>query len=116
MQQIQLIFDRLVDAKKRAKDIKIQFKDALQSSLEYQDYKEKIKTIRERMKQIQASIKQDMSSEIMKLEDLGVDIESEQMMLSDAAMTQLMKGETVEVEDEYGNKYEPVITVKFKKI
>jgi hypothetical protein len=32
------------------------------------------------------------------------------------AMTTLMDGRTVEVEDEYRNKYDPVFKVKFKKM
>jgi len=31
-------------------------------------------------------------------------------------MTKLMKGETVEVKDEYDNTYEPIFSVRFKKI
>ena len=36
-------------------------------------------------------------------------------MLNDLALTPLMKGETVEVKDEFENAYEPTWKVNFKK-
>jgi len=37
-------------------------------------------------------------------------------MINDIAMTMVMKGETVSVNDKYENEYEPLFTVKFKKV
>ena len=36
-------------------------------------------------------------------------------LMSDMALNKLVSGETVEVVDEAGDKYEPLFTVKFKK-
>ena len=66
-------------------------------------------------KQIENSIKQDFSGEFQKLDDFKIDLESDNTMLSDAAFSKLVKGETVAVVDEYDNNYEPLFTVKFKK-
>jgi predicted nuclease with TOPRIM domain len=115
MQDIQELFNRIQVTKKQAKDIRSAYKDALSSSGEYVEINEKIKTLRERKKQIEASIKSDFSGEFTKLEDYKVDLESDNTMLSDAALTKLMKGETVQVVDEYNNTYEPQFNVKFKK-
>jgi hypothetical protein len=43
------------------------------------------------------------------------DIAADNLLLSDAAMTMMMKGERVEVQDEYNNVYDPIFQVKFKK-
>jgi predicted nuclease with TOPRIM domain len=115
MQDIQEIFNHIQEIKKKSKDIRSAYKDALATSSEYQEINEKMKALRERKKQIETSIKADFSSELMKLDDYAVDLESDNTMLSDAALTKLMKGETVEVKDEYNNAYEPVFSVKFKK-
>ncbi|MFA6105234.1 MAG: hypothetical protein WC725_01375 [Patescibacteria group bacterium] len=115
MQDIQEIFNRIQEIKKKSKDIRGAYKDALSASGEYKDVEEKIKVLRERKKQIEISVKNDFSGEFTKLEDFKVDLESDNTMLSDAALTKLMKGETVEVVDEYSNKYEPEFSVKFKK-
>lgn len=115
MQQLQIIFNRIQENKKKIKDIKLAYKDALSTSDEYKHLSDKIKELNARKKQVVESIKQGFSGEFQKLDDLKIDLESDQTMLSDAAMTKLMKGETVEVMDEYNNKYEPLFSAKFKK-
>ncbi|OGH68343.1 MAG: hypothetical protein A3I29_00885 [Candidatus Magasanikbacteria bacterium RIFCSPLOWO2_02_FULL_44_11] len=115
MATIQEIFIRIGETKKKQKDIRAAYKDALATSLEYQELTDKLKTLREKKKQIEGSVKQQFSSELTKLDDFAIDLASDQELLNDAALTTLMKGETVEVMDEYENKYEPVFSVKFKK-
>jgi len=115
MQNIQEIFNHIQELKKRQKDIRTTYKDALDGSSEYKEINEKIKALRMRKKQIEANVKQDFSGEFEKLDEVKIDLESDSVLLSDAALTKLMKGETVSVEDEYNNNYEPVFSVKFKK-
>ncbi len=115
MADIQEIFSRILETKKKQKDIKSAYRDALASSEEYKTIDGKIKELRARKKQIENSIKQDFSGEFQKLDDFAVDLESDNTMLSDAAFSKLVKGETVAVVDEYNNNYEPLFTVKFKK-
>lgn len=115
MQDIQEIFNRIQQIKKQQKDLRNNYKDALNNSGEYAEINEKLRTLRERKKQIELSVKSDMGSDYTKLEDLKIDLESDMEMLSDMALTKMMKGETIEVKDEYDNKYEPVFTVRFKK-
>lgn len=115
MQNIQEIFNRIQVNKKKQKDIKATYKEALTSSQEYQEILEKLKTLKLRKKQIEETIKNDFSAEFIKLDDLEIDLSSDVEMLSDAAFTMMMKGEKVEVKDEYDNVYEPLPSVKFKK-
>ncbi len=115
MPDIQEIFSRIQATKKKQKDIRSAYKDALANSGEYQEIAEKTKTLRERKKQIELAIKADFQSEFTKLDDYKIDLESDNAILADAALSKIMKGETVEVTDEYENKYEPVWSIKFKK-
>lgn len=116
MQNIQEIFNRIQEAKKKQKDIRTAYKDALASSLEYQELTEKLKTMREKKKEIERVTKEQFSSEFIKLDDLKIDIESDQEMLNDIALSKVMKGESIEITDEYDNEYEPLFSVKFKKM
>jgi predicted nuclease with TOPRIM domain len=115
MQSIQEIFNRIQETKKKQKDIKTTYKDALAGVAEYQEITDKLKQLREKKKQIEAQVQQDFSSEFTKLDDYKIDIESDMTLLSDAVLTKVMKGETIEIEDEYNNKYEPIFKVNFKK-
>ena len=115
MQDIQEVFNRIQENKKKQKDIRRAYKDALENSQEYKEINDKMKTLRERKKQIENSIKESFSSEFTKLDDLKIDLESDMVMLGDISLTKLMKGETVEVVDQYNNKYDPQFSVRFKK-
>ncbi len=115
MQDIQEIFNRMQEVKKQQKDIRSAYKEALEVSPEYKELNDKIKTLRERKKQIENTTKESFSGEFVKLDDFKIDLESDNVLLSDIALTKLMKGETVQVTDEYNNSYEPQFTVKFKK-
>ena len=116
MQNIQEIFNRIQVAKKKQKDIRTAYKDALASSLEYQELTEKLRTMREKKKQIEQTTKEQFSGEFIKLEDLKIDIESDQEMLNDIALNKVMKGESIEIRYEYDNEYEPLFSVKFRKM
>lgn len=115
MATLQEIFVRINENKKKQKDIRTAFKDALATSLEYKEITEKMKTLREKKKQIENTTKQQFSEELTKLEDYAIDLASDMELLSDAALTKFIKGEPIEITDEYENRYEPVFTVKFKK-
>ncbi len=114
-QDIQSIFNRIQETKKKMKDIKVMLRDALDSNGEYQEMMEKSKVLRENKKRVETAIKEGFSSEMQKLDDLKIDIESDTEMLNDMALTKMMKGETFELSDEYKNNYEPIFSVKFKK-
>ena len=116
MQDIQEIFSRVREAKKQMKDLKAAYKDALETSQEYQETSEALKTLREKKKQIERVTKEQFASELTKIDDLKIDIASDMELLSDIALTKFMKGEEVEIRDEYDNSYEPVFKVNFKKV
>jgi len=116
MANLQEVFNRLEKAKKEQKDIKAMYRDALKNSSSYQETLEEIKSFKEKKKKIEDGIKDDFVKEFDKLEIIKNEIETDKMLLSDAALSQYLKGENVEIIDEYNNRYEPIFTVRFKKI
>ncbi len=115
MQNIQEIFDRIQKHKKEHKELKAAYKDALKVSQPYQKIVEELMALREKKKKMEFSIKEDFVAEFTKLESLEVDIASDMEMLNDLAITQIMKGESVSVIDQYQNSYDPIFSVRFKK-
>lgn len=116
MQDLQEIFNRIQETKKKQKDIKKAYRDALATSLQYQEITEKLKTLRIKKKEVEIATKNSFAAEFTKLDDLQIDIESDQELLNDVAMTKLMKGESLALKDTNDQEYEPIFSVKFKKV
>ena len=116
MSQVQEIFDRLQKFKGEQKELKTMYRDALRNSAEFQKVKEELDKLKEDKKAIEAKVKEEFANELDKLEVLGNEIKNDSQVLSDAALAKLMKGEKVEIKDEYEVEYEPIVNVKFQKI
>jgi hypothetical protein len=116
MERIQEVFNKIEEIKKEQREIKKSYRDALSNSQEYQDVVDKLSTLKDRKKQVEEGIKDDFNSEFTRLEDLKIDLEAEKEMLSDIALNKLVKGEKLEIKDQYDNQYEPIFSVKFKKL
>lgn len=115
MENIQEIFNRVQETKRKQKEIKSAYRDALANSEEHKKISEEIKTLKERKKKIEEMIKSDFNSEFAKLDGLKLDIETDNILLSDLALNTYAKGEKIEIKDQYENQYEPVFSVRFKK-
>lgn len=115
MSKLQKIFDRILVSKKEQKELKLMYKDALAQNRDYQIIQEKIKELTAKRKIIQDEVEADFRGEFNKLETLKLDIENDNMLLSDLALTMYTKGEKVEVVDARGIKYDPSFSAKFKK-
>lgn len=116
MQDIQEIFNKIEESKKEMKDIKATYKGALENVQEYMEIQEQMKALREKKKRVEETVKAQFASEITKLEDLKIDIESDMELLSDIAISKIAKGESIGITDKYSNEYEPTFKVKFKKV
>lgn len=116
MKDLQEVFVRLQEAKKRQKEIRSMYKDALDNTPGYKELVEELKTMRDKKKQVETAIKEQFAKEMIELDDLKVDIESDNQLITDIALTQYVQGNTVEVTDEYENQYEPIFKVSFKKV
>ena len=116
MKNIQEIFNEIQNFKKTRKEIGNEYRDALFQAAGYEDLQEEMKKLRDKKKLIETGVRADMGSRFEELEKAKREIASLEQMLTDAAMTTLMKGETVEITDQYESKYEPAYKISFKKI
>lgn len=115
MKPIQEIFDRLQEKKRTQSQIRKQYKDALLASSEYQKMLDEGEKLRAKKKAYEQSIKEQSDAQFKRLDDLSLTIKQDTQMLSDVALTSIMKGEGVQVRDSY-TEYEPVFAVRFRKI
>ncbi len=113
--KIQEVFDRIQESKKEQKKLRDMYKDALANSQKYQELSEKLKELKEKKKTLENDLKQEFQKEFEKLEILKAEIENDQQVLNDLALSKVSKGEEVRVEDQNNTSYEPIFSVKFKK-
>jgi len=110
------VFKRVQDYKKEQRDLKAMYRDALATNAEYQSIKDELEALRLRKKKIEAGIQMSFKEEFDKLEGLKLNIAGDNQLMSDLALNQIMAGETIRLVDENKVEYDPVFTVRFKKI
>lgn len=114
MPNLQEVFNRIEERKRESRSIKLQYRDALESSGEYREVVDKLEQLRARKKQLEGIAWSEVGSKD-KFETTKLHIKEDREMLSDMALSTLMKGETVKVLDQDNNEYEPLFSVRFKK-
>jgi len=116
MQDIQQIFDQIQELKMEQKDIRTEYKDALENADKHSEITEKIKELREEKKKIEAIVQGNMGSRWNQFETAKNKLAELQEMLTDIAMTTLMDGKSISLKDKQEHEYEPVYKVTFKKL
>lgn len=112
---VQAIFDRLQEKRAQAKIINRKYKEELGTAHEYQKIKEAMDALRAKKKTYEQSVKEQTGATFAKIDELKLAIAQDAQMLSDVALTTIMKGEQIQIKDQYV-EYEPVFKVTFKKI
>ncbi|NQU83183.1 MAG: hypothetical protein HQ536_00570 [Parcubacteria group bacterium] len=115
MSKLKEIFNRMQEAKKEQRGIRAMYRDALLGSQEYEKIVQDLEDLKIKKKQIEIGVQRDFNADFKKLEELKLDLETDKELISDIALNQYVKGESIEIVDEYDNKYEPIFSVKFKK-
>lgn len=115
MPNLQEVFNRIKETKRKVKEVKRMYKDELESTLEYREVLEKLEVLKAKKKQIETQIKESSSGEFAKLDAYKMHMKTDAELLSDLAFNSRVAGETVAVKDENDDDYEPVFTVRFKK-
>lgn len=114
MKQLQLFFNEESKSKKEKSELQESFKNALKQNQKYLTLAEDIQELTAERKQIELAVMEELGiSE--ELDDLKRKINETKQIITDKALSDFMQGKTVEVEDQFGNRYEPVWSVKFKK-
>lgn len=115
MQDLKEVFVRIDEQKKEARRLKQLITDALKGSREWNDKTDEMKTLKAKRRLVEDAVLSGYQKEIEDLDNLKRSIREDQTLLSDIAMTMLMKGETVKLETEQG-EWEPTIKVSFKQL
>lgn len=113
--ELQEVFKRINETKKERKKVNDIYKEALANSKPYQDALEIFNAAKTKKQQVESALKMELRSELDQLDKFKQSLDADVELMSDIALTSLMKGETVELTDENDTKYEPVFSVKFKK-
>jgi len=90
------------------------YKDELSQSARYQEIVDEMAKLREEKKSIENEIKSS-SRDYKELDDIKIDIQTDQELLSDIALSMYVEKEQIEIIDEYENKWYPMFKVTFKK-
>lgn len=115
MPELHEIHAKIRDARKEKKKISDVFRDMLAQSKPYQDALEELNTLKAKKHQIETELKNEFQKELEEIEKIGQEMKANAELLSDMALTKMMKGETVEITDENDVKYQPIFRVSFKK-
>lgn len=115
MPNLQEIFDEIQTLKNERKEIQVEYKDALKNANEFEETDEKLKELKEKKKQIEAITQGRMGLRYQRFEEVKEKIKELDERLTDAAMTELMNGKTIEIKDQHENEYEPIYKISFKK-
>ncbi len=110
------VFKRIQERKKESREIKADYRDMLVNSAAYQEVKEELEALKIKKKKIEAGIKSELKEEFDKLEGLKLNIAGDNQLLSDLAVKNLVEGESIKIIDENKVEYEPIFSVRFKKI
>lgn len=109
------IFVRLHEKRQQAKIISRKYKEELTSSGEYQKIQEDLEKLRAKKKTHEKAIKEQAGANFARLDELKLGIQQDAQLLSDVALTAIMKGEPIQIKHE-SVEYEPAFKVSFKKI
>ena len=112
-EQLQLIYVETLDKKQKKRELLADFNFSLKQNADYERLIEDISELRDKKKGIEDALMVEMG---LQVDDLKREINMNAEMMNDLAINGLMAGSTVEVHDKFGNRYEPVWKVSFKKI
>lgn len=115
MRDIQEIFNEIESLKVEQKEIRKEYKDALEGTDHYSETVEEAKVLREKKKQMESIVQGNLGSRYARFEEIKDKVAELQEMLTDIAMTNLMDGKTISLKDKNQNEYEPIYKITFKK-
>ena len=111
--QLQIIFDEVSKQEQARREFMESYNSALKEDNKYQILLYDISELRYKKKMIEDKVINELGAE--KFDEIKAEIKSGKEIMTDLAINNLMSGENVVVNDEYGNDYEPVWGVRFKK-
>lgn len=115
MPAVQDIFFKIQDAKKRKREIRTLYRDALKHSSAYSGILDQIAQLQEKKRAIEEKVKSEFSKELDMLDQISHELKDEHERMADLVLAGLLKGEIIKVHDMKNYVYDPVVKVTFKK-
>ncbi len=115
MMSYEEVYKRLQVTKKQKAEAAKMIRDELANNAKYVALTEESKRIKDEIKSIQNEVRNFAASEAQKLEELTTDIKADTQILTDIVVSKFMAGETVEIVDEFNQKWVPAFSVRFQK-
>jgi len=114
MKKIQNLYNQIQKSKKEKKELFDIYKQELIESSKYQELLENLRELRAEKKQVELSIKEDLIDEFGKIETLKLDIQNDELNLSDLVLEKLINSEEVVIYNKNNKRVETIFAVKLK--
>lgn len=115
LSRLQELHTELRAKKDERKKLKQAIKDELKHHARYAEVLDEAATLREEKKSIENQVRESVPQDAARLSDLDAEIKADEELMSDLAMNLILKNQSVELKDEYENRYLPLMKVIFKK-
>lgn len=115
LSRLQELLNEIRAKKDERKKLKQAIKDELKHHSRYAEVLDEAATLREEKKSIENQVRESVPQDAARLSDLDAEIKADEELMSDLAMNLILKNESVELKDEYENRYLPLMKVIFKK-
>lgn len=113
--RLQEVYNELAELKEERKKLKEAIRDELKHHERYAQVADELATLKNEKKMIEVQVREAAPSDATRLDEIAVELKSNEELLSDLAFNLLMKNETVELTDQYANRFVPQFIVRFKK-
>src|SRR5688572_15667920 len=92
---VQEIFNRLQEKRKQVSVIRKKYKEELATNVEYGRIQEDLERLRAKKKQYEQSVRSQSGANFARIDEVALSIRQDAQLLSDIALTTIMKGEPV---------------------
>lgn len=115
MATIQDTFFRIQDTKKKQREIRSLYREALKKSHSYQEALTDMQVLREKKKRLEENIRTKYARDLEKLDALVEELKADHSKLADMVLSAIARGEIIKVRDAHNTVYDPIVKVTFKK-
>lgn len=112
MRSINEIFEKIQEHKREQREINKEIRENLNNSAPYQNLLEEMQKLKAKKYRLEDEARGNLDQ---KIDLLKLNIKEQTQVMSDVALTKIMKGESIHLVDSDKNEYEPVFSVHFKK-
>jgi hypothetical protein len=115
MSTIQDTFFKIQDTKKKQREIRALYREALRRSQSHQDILHDLQALREKKRGIEEKIRAEYARDLEKLDALVEELKVDHSKLADMVLSAIARGEIIKVRDMRNTVYDPIVSVTFKK-